>query len=209
MVSSPFSARSIETIRADSSGPKPAIGSSSSSMRGSPASAMASSSCRCSPWLSEAAGPSARPARPARSSAARAGARNASSLRALRQKRNECPACACTASATLSRTLRSRNSDVIWNERARPSRLRLCGGSAVMSSPAKRMRPKSARNWPLSCAINVVLPAPFGPMMACSSPGATSSERLSVATMPPKRLARPSTLSMGSLMAAPCGRACR
>ena len=61
------------------------------------------------------------------------------SRRASRQKWNECPACACTASATLSSTLRSRNSDVIWNERASPSALRRYIGSAVMSWPAKTM----------------------------------------------------------------------
>ena len=38
-------------MRCDSSGPMPAIGSSSSSMRGPVASAMAISSWRCSPWL--------------------------------------------------------------------------------------------------------------------------------------------------------------
>ena len=93
-------------MRADSSGPSPAIGSSSSSMRGLPASAIASSSCRCSPWLKAAAGRSSRAPRPTRASAARAGSRNSVSRRASRQKRNEWPACACTASATLSSTLK-------------------------------------------------------------------------------------------------------
>ena len=45
-------------------------------------------------------------------------------VRAARQNRNECPACACTANATLSSAVKSRNSEVIWNERARPSALR-------------------------------------------------------------------------------------
>ena len=67
---------------------------------------------------------SARRSRPTRASAARAGSRKAASLRASRQNENECPACACTASATLSCTLRSRKRDVIWNERASPSALR-------------------------------------------------------------------------------------
>ena len=44
--------------------------------------------------------------------------------RAARQNRNEWPACACTASATLSSAVKCGNSDVIWNERASPSRLR-------------------------------------------------------------------------------------
>ena len=46
-----FSSSSVFTMRADSSGPMPAIGSSSSSMRGLVASAIAISSWRCSPWL--------------------------------------------------------------------------------------------------------------------------------------------------------------
>ena len=87
-----------------------------------------------------------------------------------RQKRNECPACACTASATFSSAVKCGNSDVIWNERASPSRLRPCTGSAVMSWPSKWMRPASGTISPASWPISVVLPAPFGPMMACSSP---------------------------------------
>src|SRR5206468_2831848 len=46
--------------------------------------------------------------------------------------------------------------------------------------------------------IRVVLPAPFGPMMACSSPSATSNETWSVATMPPNRFISLSTRSRGS-----------
>ena len=74
----------------------------------------------------------ARPARRAPASRARARA-SAASSRASRQKWNECPACACTASATLSSAVKSLNSEVIWNERASPRWLRLCTGSAVMS----------------------------------------------------------------------------
>ena len=66
----------------------------------------------------------ARSRKPTRSSAANAGARNASSRRASRQNRNEWPRCACTASATLSSAVKSRNSEVIWNERASPNWLR-------------------------------------------------------------------------------------
>src|SRR5215813_1294146 len=76
---------------------------------------------------------SPRPASPTRASAARAGSHNSSSRRAARQKRKEWPACACTASATLSSAVKSRNSEVIWNERASPSRLRRQVGSAVIS----------------------------------------------------------------------------
>src|SRR6185295_18202433 len=60
------------------------------------------------------------------------------------------------------------------------------------------MAPEFGINCPVNWLISVVLPAPLGPMMACSSPGATSSERLSVALMPPKLRTRFSTRSRGS-----------
>src|SRR5579872_6536077 len=49
--------------------------------------------------------------------------------------------------------------------------------------------------------MSVVLPAPFGPMMACISPGMTSSVTLSVTTRLPKLLRRLSRRSSGSVMA--------
>ena len=110
--------------------------------------AAACAGCRQAPWPARAGdarrGSSGRPAyRPAlpgrRARAPRAPARAVrGSRRASRQNRNEWPACACTASATLSSAVKSRNSDVIWNERASPSMLRRCAGSAVMSAPVER-----------------------------------------------------------------------
>src|SRR5262245_45357839 len=70
-----------------------------------------------------------------------------------------------------------------------------------MSRPAKRMLPASGAISPESWPISVVLPAPLGPMMACSSPCGTVSRMLSDATTPPKRLARPSIWSSGSATA--------
>src|ERR1700674_5383358 len=60
------------------------------------------------------------------------------------------------------------------------------------------MVPALGANCPVNWLISVVLPAPFGPMIACNSPLAISSERLSVATMPPNRRTRFSTRSKGS-----------
>src|SRR5829696_1937997 len=60
------------------------------------------------------------------------------------------------------------------------------------------MVPEFGINCPVNWLISVVLPAPLGPMMACSSPLATSSDRLSVALMPPKLRTRFSTRSKGS-----------
>src|ERR1700680_3948190 len=63
------------------------------------------------------------------------------------------------------------------------------------------MRPELGVSSPVSWPISVVLPAPFGPMMACSSPRLTSSKMLSDATTPPKRLVKPSILSKTSATA--------
>src|ERR1700674_519564 len=80
---------------------------------------------------------------------------------------------------------------VIWKERASPRLARLWAGRAVMSSPRKRIRPASGRRLPASCAISVVLPAPFGPMTAWVSPSCTSRSTPSVALSAPKLLCRP------------------
>src|SRR5947209_20130003 len=86
---------------------------------------------------------------------------------------------------------------VIWNERARPLRARRGAGRCVMSSPANRMRPASGRRLPASWPMNVVLPAPFGPMMACVSPSRTSKSMPSVARSAPKLLVSWRTSSIG------------
>src|SRR5436309_10699962 len=70
-----------------------------------------------------------------------------------------------------------------------------------MSRPSKRIAPVSSAISPVSCPISVLLPAPFGPMMACSSPGAIASEMPSDATTPPKRLVRLSIASSASATA--------
>src|SRR5436189_1933143 len=70
-----------------------------------------------------------------------------------------------------------------------------------MSSPPKRIRPDCDESSPVNCPISVVLPAPFGPMMACSSPCGTASMTSSEAITPPKRLVSPSIASSGSDMA--------
>src|SRR4051795_814522 len=65
------------------------------------------------------------------------------------------------------------------------------------------MVPEFGVSCPVSWLISVVLPAPLGPMIACNSPGMISSDRLSVARMPPKRRTRFSTRSKGSTTAEP------
>ena len=164
-------------MRCDSSVPMPAIGSSSSSSRGCVASAIAISSWRCSPWARLAASTSARSPRPTSlEDRARRVAQRARRARAGRQKRKLWPACACTASATLS-SAREVAVDAGDLERAREARAASAPAraSAVMSSPAKRIVPASGRRSPASWPMSVVLPAPFGPMIACVSPWRTSS----------------------------------
>ena len=46
------------------------------------------------------------------------------------------------------------------------------GGSPVMFSPLNRMRPEVGRSTPVRQLKKVLLPAPFGPMMARISPRA-------------------------------------
>src|SRR6267154_4452538 len=199
----PLNPRRNPIRRCDSSAPMPAIGSSSSSRRGSPASAMAISSWRCSPWLSAAASVSARLASPTSARPCRAGRRRVSSRRASARKRKEWPACACTARATLSRAVNSRSTEVIWKERASPSRTRACVGRRVTSRPANWIVPESGLRLPVSWPTSVVLPAPLGPIRAWISPGRTSIETESVAKRPPKRLISRSVESSGSAMTAP------
>src|SRR5690348_6482414 len=55
-----------------------------------------------------------------------------------------------------------------------------------MSSPSKRIRPLSVASMPEIWPMSVVLPAPFGPMSACTSPCSTLIVTSSVATTPPK-----------------------
>src|SRR5262245_62753864 len=71
-----------------------------------------------------------------------------------------------------------------------------------MSSSAKRIVPASGRRLPASWPMRVVLPAPFGPMIACVSPWRTSSVTWSVASSAPNDLHSPSTWSNASLIAA-------
>src|SRR5205814_7033593 len=82
-------------------------------------------------------------------------------------------------------------------ERASPLRARRGAGSRVMSSPPKTMRPRSGRRLPASWPMNVVLPAPFGPMMACVSPSRTSKSMPSVARSAPKLFVNWRTSSIG------------
>ena len=160
------------------------------------ASAIASSSCALLA-VRQRGGRTCRAADRARSRQAphaRGSTQRARRCSAGRQKRKLCPACACTASATLS-SAREFAEDRGDLERAGEARVRARrGGRARDVPPAKRIAPASGGSSPAICAMNVVLPAPFGPIRACVSPLPHRDRRRSVASRPPKRFTRRLTL---------------
>src|SRR6188508_3233274 len=80
-----------------------------------------------------------------------------------------------------------------------PAREMRFGGRPVMSEPLSRMRPDVGRNTPVTQLKKVLLPAPFGPMMARISPRRSSKLMLLSAVNPPKRMVRPSVRSTGAV----------
>src|SRR6185295_3585298 len=82
---------------------------------------------------------------------------------------------------------------------------RACSGSSGMNGWTSSSRePESARYAPLRIFINVLLPAPFSPMSAWTSPGATAKETPFNARVAPKDfrtpdMRRPEGMGAGSL----------
>ena len=69
--------------------------------------------------------------------------------------------------------------------RRSPLRMRSCGGSSVMSSPKKWIRPAVGGKSPVMALNSVVLPAPFEPRIAYFCPAATVSDTSSTARSAP------------------------
>ena len=88
------------------------------------------------------------------------------------------------ATRRLSSTVRSSNSSSDCHVRPSPARARWCGASDSMSRPSKRTRPAIGTN-PVSPSMNVVLPAPLGPISPTICPSATSRSTPSTARSPP------------------------
>jgi hypothetical protein len=65
------------------------------------------------------------------------------------------------------------NTRAPWKVRTSPRAARICGDSAVTSSPSKKIRPLVGARKPLTTLNSVVLPAPFGPISPLSSPRRT------------------------------------
>ena len=101
------------------------------------------------------------------------------------------PAALSTAMRKFSLTVNSGKISVTWKVRAMPSDTRLLAGNRVMSCPSKKMDPLVGGKSPLMRLKNVVLPAPFGPITARSSPGSTAKETSLIATRLPKARVTP------------------
>ena len=79
-----------------------------------------------------------------------------------------------------------------WNFRPIPRLAIVASSSLVRSWSRKRTVPAVGRVLPVMTSIMVVLPAPFGPMMARSSPASTISDRLFSALKPSNTTETPS-----------------
>ena len=86
--------------------------------------------------------------------------------------------CAFTAARMKFTMLTPGISTGYWKLKKSPSRLRSSGESASRSFPLKVTSPSvtSKAGFPTNTLLSVLLPEPFGPMMACTSPAFT--ERL-------------------------------
>src|SRR5829696_8558428 len=69
------------------------------------------------------------------------------------------------------------------------------GFAGVKCLPSRSISPASGRHAPLSTFMSVLLPAPFSPISACTSPGATSSATSRRACVAPKRFCTPDIFS--------------
>ena len=87
-----------------------------------------------------------------------------------------------------SNTVRRGKMLVTWKLRASPRRLTWCGLRPVISTPSSRIEPRVGANRPLTRLKRVDLPAPLGPMIACRSPAAMSSETPRMTEVAPKLL---------------------
>src|SRR5262252_1066346 len=90
---------------------------------------------------------------------------------------------------------------MFWKVRQMPSAVRRYDASSPISRPAKRMCPASGPRAPVTRLKNVVLPAPFGPMIAWIPPLSTVRSSFERTASFPKLRESPSTASSGTLTA--------
>ena len=98
---------------------------------------------------------------------------------------------ACTANRRFSQTDSAGNRLVIWKERANPCFTTCSAGRPAIGVVSRTMRPASGANMPEMVLNRVVLPAPFGPISACSLRSASVRSTPATAVNPPKRLNTP------------------
>ena len=98
-----------------------------------------------------------------------------------------------------SNTLRREKIDVTWKLRERPRRVISCGSSPSMRRPCSSMRPAESGKRPLTRLKSVVLPAPFGPMMAWREPVATSRVTPMMTAVGPKLFSTSMRRSAGAV----------
>src|SRR6266436_5175254 len=172
-------------------GARPTAGSSRSNRGGRAAIVRTISTIRCSPPESRDARSSARPPslmrlrRPrARSTAARSARR--ADRRPKTMETRLPPTSACSPASTFSSTVRWPHSPPFWNVRRTPLSAISCGRSLSSRSPFSSMRPVASGTRPVIALKSVVFPAPFGPITATTSPGATSRLTPDKALSPPK-----------------------
>src|SRR5436309_1245090 len=84
---------------------------------------------------------------------------------------------------------------VRWNDRAILSRQISCGGKPVISRPFSVTDPASGRRCPVMRLKTVVLPAPFGPMIAQMDPLPTVRSTPATAWKPSNAFRTPRTSS--------------
>ncbi len=85
-----------------------------------------------------------------------------------------------------SSTLMREKIEVTWKLRESPSRVIWCGARPSMRRPCSAICPAVRGKRPLIRLNRVVLPAPFGPMMACRVPAATSRLTPMITAVGPK-----------------------
>ena len=145
-------------------GERAAVGSSSSSTRGSSISARAiASACRCPPERCEARAPE-------RSSSS-GNIRSTSASRCGASPRRWNPPI-----SRFSRIVSDGNTFSVCGTNDAPSRTIREGASSVTSRPSSSTRPSPTGSSPKIAFSSVDLPAPFGPMIVTSSPRSRRSD---------------------------------
>ena len=89
---------------------------------------------------------------------------------------------------TFSITVMFRKSRSVWNVRAMPLFVILCGARPEILSPSKTISPESTWKIPVIRLKTVVLPAPFGPITLTISPSSTCRSSSLTTLSPPKAI---------------------